>query len=118
VIFIPEEKKATEDEELPFPNARVVKLIRKHTGKTMLKKRVKVEMNKLLGKICEDIAERMAKMPYAYLTYAEFLEAAKPYLRVELSKQKKKKIIATLNKIKEEAATMAMELEEEIEEET
>ncbi len=105
------------EEPLPFPNARVVNLIRKHTGKKMLKKRVKVEMNRLLGKICADISDRMAKMPYAFLTYAEFLEAAKPYLRVELTKQKKKKIIATFRKIKEDALTMAIDLEEELEEE-
>jgi histone H3/H4 len=108
-----------EDEnlDLPFPNAPVVRLIKEHTGSMMIRSKVKEEMNLLLGRICEDIAKRMAKMPYAYLGYSEFKEAAKPYLQIGLDIQEKKRLVAGLKKIKEEAAAMALEIEADMSEE-
>ena len=54
-------------------------------------------------------------MPYAYIGISEFKEAAAPYIKVDLSIQEKKRLVAGLNKIKEEAATLALEIESEIE---
>lgn len=103
-----------EEAKLPFPNAAVVRLIKAKTGKIMIRSRVKIEMNKLLGKIAGDIAARMAKMPYAYLGYSEFKEAAAPYMKIGLSIEEKKRLIATLKKIRQEAAVLAEELEDHI----
>jgi hypothetical protein len=83
----------------------------------MIRSRFKHEMNLLLGRILKDISSKMAEMPYAYLGYSEFKEAAKPYLEIGLDVQKKKLLVASLKKIKEEAATMAMEVESELNEE-
>ena len=106
-----------EKEKLPFPNAVIVRLLKKHTGKILIRKEVKKALNRLLGEIVENIAKRLAKMPYAYIGISEFKEAAAPYLKVGLSVQEKKRIIAGLKKIKEEAATLALEIESQIEEE-
>lgn len=105
-----------EEEELPFPNARVVSLIRTKTGKAVIKKSVKVAMNRLLGDICLRISERMAAMPYATLSKEEFVKAAKPYIKLGLSQQERKKIVATLNKISEDAKLLSMEVGEEFKE--
>ncbi len=104
-------------EKLPFPNAVIVRLLKKHTGKMLIRSEVKKALNELLGKIAEDIAKRLAKMPYAYIGISEFKEAAAPYLKIELSTQEKKRLIAGLNRIKEEAATLAVELKSQLEEE-
>ncbi len=111
------DKEEEEEENLPFPTAAVVRLIKAQTGKTMIRSRVKKEMNLLLGRIATDIAKRMAKMPYSYLGYSEFKEAAAPYLKIGLSIEEKKKLVASLNKIKEEAAVLIEELNYEIKEE-
>ncbi len=109
----------SEDEasKLPFPNAAVVRLIKAQTGKVMIRSKVKKEMNLLLGRIVTDIAKRMAKMPYSYLGYSEFKEAAAPYLKIGLSIEEKKRLIASLKKIRQEAAVLAEELEGQISEE-
>jgi len=108
----PEEQKA---EELPFPNSRVVDLIRSKTGKAVIKKKVKTAMNQLLADICLRISEKMAGTHYATINYEDFQKAARPYLKLGLSQQEQKKIIATLDKISEDAKTMSMELKEETE---
>lgn len=111
------EEKKEEMEELPFANARVVRLIKSETGKIMIRSKVKEEMNRLLGRICKEISRRMAKMPYAYLGYSEFKEAAAPYLKIGLSIEEKKRLIASLKKIRQEAAVLAEELEGQLSEE-
>jgi len=109
-----------EEEEVPglfFTNARVVRLIREENPKKIIKKRVKVEMNKLLEQVGRSIASEMAKKPYSSITYADFLDAARPYLDIQKINQERKKVIATLDKIKEDAAFLATELLEKTEEE-
>ncbi|MBD3312542.1 hypothetical protein GF352_03775 [archaeon] len=110
-------EKKKEEEELPFANARVVRLIKSETGKIMIRSKVKEEMNRLLGRICKEISRRMAKMPYAYLGYSEFKEAAAPYLKIGLSIEEKKRLISSLKKIRQEAAVLAEELEGQLSEE-
>jgi hypothetical protein len=111
-----EEAEEEEDEDLFFTNARVVRLIRQENPKKIIKKRVKVEMNKLLEQIGRSIAKDMAKKPYASITYADFLDAARPYLDIQKITQERKKVIATLEKIKEDAVFLATELAEKTEE--
>ena len=112
-----EDDEDEDDEGLPFPNATVVRLIKEHTGSIMIRSKVKKEMNLLLGRIVADISKRMAKMPYAYLGYSEFKEAAARYLKIGLSVEEKKRLIATLKKIRQEAAVLAEELDDQMSEE-
>jgi len=116
---VKDEDEISEEEEakLPFPNAAVVRLIKAKTGKIMIRSKVKKEMNLLLGRIAGDISERMARMPYSYLGYSEFKEAAAHYIKIGLSVEEKKRLIATLKKIRQEAAVLAEELEDHISDE-
>ncbi|HLE06099.1 MAG TPA: hypothetical protein VI790_02005, partial [Candidatus Nanoarchaeia archaeon] len=106
-----------DDESLPFPTARVVRLIKTQTKKTLIRSDVKIAMNKLLGDICIEVSKRMAKMPYSYLGLREFKEAAAPYLKIGLSTQEKKRLVAGLKKVREEAATLVAEIEADMSEE-
>jgi len=105
-----------EEEELYFTNARVVRLIKMHNKGKIIKKRVKVEMNKLLERIAVNISKEIGKKPYSTVNYEDFLEAAKDYLNLEKINTERRKTIATLEKIKEEAAYLITELREKTEE--
>ncbi len=105
-----------EEEELYFPNARVVRLIREENPKKMVKRRVKVEMNKLLEQIGRNISKELAKKPYASITYSDFMDAARPYLEMNKISQERRKVIATLEKIKADADFLSVELQEKSEE--
>ncbi|PIN99621.1 hypothetical protein COT72_05070 [archaeon CG10_big_fil_rev_8_21_14_0_10_43_11] len=105
-----------EDPDLFFTNARVVRLIREENQGKIIKRRVKVEMNKLLEHIGRIIAKEMAKKPYSTITYGDFLDAARPYLELAKINQERRRVIATLNKMVEDAKSLAMDLEEKTQE--
>lgn len=104
-----------ESEELPFPNATVVRMIRENLGEDrMIRKRVKVEMNKWLGEMCEKVSKRMNESPYTYVDYETFKEATKMYKDMEELKKEKKRIIANLEKIKEDCDSLIRDLERKL----
>jgi hypothetical protein len=111
-----EEKKAKaaemeESEELPFPNARLVKIIRENIdpGK-QIKKRVRIEMNKWLGEMAAKVARRMNKHPYTYIDYSMFKEAIAVYEKLEDAQAEKERIIKYLEKIKADCEMLEREL--------
>ena len=56
------EEEELEKLELPFPNARVVRILKKNFQKEhQIRRDVKIASNDLLGKILEDIAKALAK---------------------------------------------------------
>lgn len=114
---IHEGEEEIKEEELFFPNARVVKLIRDENPKKIVKRQVKVEMNKLLEQIGRNIAREMAKKPYSSINYSDFTDAARPYIEIQRANQERRKVIATLEKIKEDAAFLSGELQEKSKEE-
>lgn len=105
-----------EEENLWFTNARVVRLIRSENEGKIIKRRVKIEMNKLLEQIGRIISKELAKKPYSTITYTDFLEAAKPYMELGKINQERRRIIATLNKISEDCKFVAADLEEKTQE--
>lgn len=110
---VKKEASEEEDESLPFPNAAVMRIIKSKTGDKLIKKRVRLSMNKLLGEVCLRIASEMAKKPYSYIDYPEFLEAAKPFLEVDKLIAERKKLVTSLEKISADAHFLALDLSEE-----
>lgn len=107
-----EEDEEEDDEDLPFPNAVVVRIMRNNLPEgALIRKRVKVEMNKLLGEICRDVAKEMGKVPYAYIDYTAFKNAAKKYLEVEHVEKDKERIILTLRKLGADIDAIIRDLE-------
>jgi hypothetical protein len=106
----PDEKEEEIDEtleNLAFTNAEIVRLMKKHLPEgRMIKKRVKVGMNKFLEEVCLDVCKKLAKEPYAYIE-ADMLERAiRPYKDLHSLEVEKERLIASLNKIKLDCEVM------------
>lgn len=100
-----EEEEVTEEEEakekLPFANAEIVRLMKQNmTPDKMIKKNVKIAMNKFLGDVVARIAQRMNKYPYVMMEYPMFKEAVRPYENIESWQLEKQRIVKYLDKIK------------------
>ena len=91
------EQMKQELEDLPFPRATITNMIRKNVTKgKQIKGRVKVEMNKWLGKVVEDVAKRMDNHPYTYIDHSMFQEAIEVYEKLEEISKEKVRILAYL----------------------
>jgi len=85
-----EELKETETEELPLPNATIVRLMKNNLSEgKMIKKEVKIAMNKFLEEVLKDVTKRLDDYPYATIDYHMFREAIKPFKQgKEIGKEK------------------------------
>ena len=100
-----EDEDPTEEEEkkekLPFANAEIVRLMKGNmTPDKMIKKNVKIAMNKFLGDIAAKVSARMNKYPYVMMEYPMFKEAIRPYENIESWQLEKQRIVKYLDKIK------------------
>ncbi len=110
------EKKEAKDEgeslNLAFANAEVVRLMKNNLPKDrMIKKRVKIAMNKFLESICVDICKKLSKEPYAYIEFDMFKKAVQPFQDLKSLQVEKERLIANLNKIKSECDSMIDDVE-------
>ena len=88
-------------QKLPFANAEVVRLMKQNLAPDkMIRKEVKVAMNKFLEKILTKLCERLDKYPYVMMEYSMFKEAVKPYENIEAWQLEKQRIVKYLEKIK------------------
>lgn len=103
---------AEEEQKMPFPTAAVVREMRKSIDSSkMVRKEVKVAMNKFLAEIVRDVSSRMDKFPYAMVDYRMFEEAIRPYRQVKELHLEKKRIAAKLNSIIEDCASVQRDLD-------
>ncbi len=87
--------------KLPFANAEVVRLMKQNmTQDKMIRKEVKVAMNKFLEKIVGKVCERLDKYPYVMMEYSMFKEAVRPYENMDAWELEKERVIKYLEKIK------------------
>ncbi|MEM5798059.1 MAG: hypothetical protein QXP39_01455 [Candidatus Aenigmatarchaeota archaeon] len=106
-----EEIPAEEEEKLPFPNAAVVRLMRANLDKEkIIKKEVKIAMNKWLGSLCEAVAREMNKVPYVSITRYDFDRATDIYRRLERFGEEKERILAHLEAIKKDIERLEKDL--------
>lgn len=92
-----------DDEKLPFPNATVVRLMRKNLDKhKQIKGIVKKEMNLFLGKIVETICRKMNSYEYTSVDYGMFKQAIETFENIQSIELEKIRIIKNLEKIKAE----------------
>ncbi len=91
------EKELEQEDRLPFPNARVVALMKEELDKDkMIRARVKKEMNEWLGKMCRRVAREMNKSPYTVIEVIDFQRAIKKYEQLEEIDAQKKRIVSSL----------------------
>ncbi len=103
-----EELNEEEESKMAFTNAEIVRLIKKNLPEgRMIKKRVKIGMNKFLEEIATEIVKKLANEPYSYIEIDMLERAIEPYKNIKSLEVEKNRILANLNKIKAECDVMA-----------
>ena len=104
-----------EDERLPFPNARVVNIIRSSlTQPHQIKRDVKLGANHLLGMILKDISQSMNAEQYHTLSIEHFNKASRKYREIALNQKRIRRIKAVLEKQRAELDEIITEIELEM----
>ena len=107
-----EEVDASLEQKLAFPTAAVVREMKRYIAKDkMIRKEVKVAMNKFLADIVKDISQTMDKFPYSVVDYRMFEDAIKPYKRVKDLQGEKRRLVAHLDSIIEDCASVKRDLD-------
>ena len=100
-----------EAERLPFPNAAIVRLMKgQMDGEKMIKKEVKLAMNKWLGNLCANVSREMNKFPYVMMRLHEFQTATKTYADLEEFQKEKERILSHLDAIKKDLERLERDL--------
>jgi histone H3/H4 len=106
-----EDVSAEEEEKLPFPNAAIVRLMKQNMdGEKMIKKEVKLAMNRWLGNLCVNVARQMNKFPYVMMHLHEFQKATETYTNMENFQREKERILAHLDAIKKDIERLERDL--------
>ena len=92
---------ALDDEDLMFAKAEVVRLMKENldTDK-MIRERVKVEMNKFLGRVLVNVCRELNKYPYTSIEYEMLKEVLYPYENITRINEEKERILLHLDAIK------------------
>ena len=105
-------KKQEQSKELPLPMAPVVRIMRQNLDKDkIIKKRVKEEMNKWLGRMCAKASKKINEKPYATVSFEDFKEAIEKYNDVDEIEKEKVRIVANLRKIIEDCDRLIRDLD-------
>ena len=115
----PEEEISEEEaEKLPFPTAAIVRLMKSQMdGEKMIKKEVKIAMNRWLGNLCSNVSKEMNKFPYVMMHLHEFQKATETYSNLESFQKEKERILSHLDAIKKDIEKLERDLgkkEEEV----
>jgi len=104
-----------ESENLPFPNARVVRIIRSNLKNDhQIKRDVKEAANVLLGGILADISRDMDAQPYHTLSIEHFNSACRKYREISLNEKRIIRIKKVLEKQRAELDEIITEIELEL----
>ena len=100
-------------EELHFAKYELVRLMKMNLDDDkMIRERVKVEMNRFLYHILQEVCFEMNKQPYTTIEYEMFEEAIYPYTNVKKINEEKKRILAHLDAIKAECEVLSAYVKE------
>ena len=95
-------------EELHFAKYELVRLMKMNLDDDkMIRERVKVEMNRFLYHILQEVCFEMNKQPYTTIEYEMFEEAIYPYTNVKKINEEKKRILAHLDAIKADCEVLS-----------
>ncbi|MBW1839267.1 MAG: hypothetical protein JRI49_04965 [Deltaproteobacteria bacterium] len=103
---------------LAFPEAAVVRVMKRHLDKEkMIKKETKIMMNKWLESMCAAVSKTMNKFPYVMMTKSEFKEGTRVYDHLKHFDTEKLRILSHLDAMKKDIEKLERDLgkaEEEI----
>jgi histone H3/H4 len=98
-------------EKLAFPEAAVVRVMKRFLDKEkMIKKEVKVNMNKWIEQMCANVAKTMNQFPYVMMTISEFRQGKKIYDTLEEFDKEKERILAHLDAMKKDIERLERDL--------
>ncbi len=104
-----------ENEKLPFAKNEVVRLMRKNLDNDkMIKKQVKVEMNKFLYSILVSVCNQLNEYPYTTIDQEMLKECVYPYTNIKRINEEKQRILVHLNAIKADCDALAMDVEKSL----
>lgn len=97
--------------KLPFPTAAVVRIMKKNMdNEKMIKKEVKIAMNKWLGRLCESVSKEMNRVPYVMLHLHEFKSAIAMYENLAEFQKEKERILSHMATIKKDVEKLERDL--------
>jgi histone H3/H4 len=109
------EQETSEEEQqklgLAFPEAAVVRVMKKNLDKEkMIKKEVKIAMNKWLEEMCSQVTKSMNRFPYVMMTISEFRTGKRVYDSLEEFEKEKERILSHLDAIKKDIEKLERDL--------
>ena len=106
-----EEIQEEEAENLPFAKAEVVRLMKQNLDSDkMIRERVKVEMNKFLGQVLENVCSQLNEYPYTTIEYEMLKESIYPYKNIERINEEKERILKHLDAIKADCDALSLDV--------
>ena len=109
-----EEDTRTDEEKklnLAFPEAAVVRVMKRNLdGEKMIRKEVKIQMNRWLEKLCAQVSSNMNRFPYIMMNLNEFYQGIKIYESLEEFQKEKDRILSHLDAIKQDIGKFERDL--------
>jgi hypothetical protein len=101
-----------EDEsKYAFPMAPIVRLMKQEMDQDkMIRRRVKEGMNEWLEVLCRKVAKKMNQSEYTMVEIDDFKTAIEAYEMIDSVEQEKARIVATLEKIKQDCDSLIMDV--------
>ena len=109
-----EEGESTEEdsEGLPFAKAEVVRLMKQNLDSDkMIRERVKVEMNRFLGEVLENVCEQLNEYPYTTIEYEMLKESIYPYKNIKRINEEKIRLLKHMDAIKADCDALSMDIQ-------
>jgi len=101
-----------DDEKLPFPTARVVRIMKENmTKEHQIRAEVKIAANEFLGEILKDVANEMDKEEVFTLSTEHFNKAVKKYKMITYQQKRIERIKKLLEKQKAEVEEVIIEID-------
>ncbi|MFB6265600.1 MAG: hypothetical protein ABEI07_00775, partial [Candidatus Nanohaloarchaea archaeon] len=83
-----------DNDDLPFPHSRIVNMVREETKEGQyVRKSVYHGLNLLLGRIAEDVIDKLVETDAAYIEKHDLDRAARKYENIEEVMEEKERII-------------------------
>ncbi len=102
-----EERLGEEGKDYAFSMAPIVRLMKSELDSDkMIRSRVKLEMNLWLEKVCRKVTRKMNQSEYTMVELDDFKTAIEPYELIEDVAQERERIIASLEKIKQDCDSL------------
>ena len=108
-----ENVKITEEDgdDLPFARAEIIRLMKDNLDDDkMIRERVKVEMNKFLYSVLQNVCKQLNDYPYTHVDYEMFKESIYPYQNITRINQEKERILLHLDAIKADCDALSVDV--------